>query len=177
MPKCAQGNTPCGKICLNPLKRTCRTNPDGSKIKKPAKQNKSDCLKNCDQIFDSRTEPSTNAFCKERCKAPDPNCREGITRKCGKVCRSITRPCKIDGTPGIPLEQWSAHNPASLKKAVALFTRVNAMPSLEGKYSRRLPTGARKRLMEEAHLALIQALGPDAPVRPDTVSSTRRGRL
>jgi hypothetical protein len=95
MPNCnpAKSKT-CGKGCLT-LTKTCRTNPDGTKIRKAPRP------------------PGA--------PRPPPKCTEGVTRPCGKVCRALEKPCRIDGTPGVPREPGPQ---VTNKKAFDLFVRT-----------------------------------------------------
>lgn len=55
-------------------------------------------------------------------------CTPGITRKCGKTCRSLYKPCKIDGTQG---KNWGKPNTVYdqklIDKAVKLRKKATAL--------------------------------------------------
>lgn len=74
-------------------------------------------------------------------------CRVGKTRPCGKTCRSIYKPCKIDGTPGVSnpdrFQIDKSFEPDKQKMKLAVDARQRAVREKDPKKRRVLEDKAR----------------------------------
>jgi len=114
---CREGRSKaCGKGCI-PLIRTCRKDP------------KKYAAATSVQIQQEMAKFTANGGKAEKKARKPPVCTEGVTRKCGKVCRSVDKVCKQKGfeyKPGVTKAQKRVEREMrELKEAQELLKKEN----------------------------------------------------